>query len=181
MGKRNLIEKCAGTRCERPLHRLIPLLDSVKLRLINASPLKGHPFYNIFSNFTKFFIGFCQTSSYNCLSVEKGISSTIYFVLHWIMSNFVSKFLWVSKYIPCLFESRWVPEGFQAFVFLKQVATDPLFEVWRRKAPGKSFKNLILIIIRIFIIITIILIPSIIIIIHPSLKIVWQGICKADI
>ena len=70
---------------------------------------------------------------------------------------------------------------FQAFVFLKQVATDPLFEVWRRKAPAKSFKNLILIIVRIFIIITIILIPSIIIIIHPSLKIVWQGICKADI
>ena len=97
------------------------------------------------------------------------------------MSNFVSKFLWVSKYIPHLFKSGWVPEGFQAFVFLKQVATDPLFEVWRRKAPAKSFKNLILIIIRIFIIITIILIPSIIIIIHPSLKIVWQGICKADI
>ena len=102
-------------------------------------PLKGHPFYNIFSNFAKFFIGFCQTLSHKCLSVEKGIFSTIYFVLHWIMSNFVSKFLWVSKYIPCLFKSRWVPEGFQAFVFLKQVATDPLFEVWRRKAPAKSF------------------------------------------
>ena len=86
-----------------------------------------------------------------------------------------------NEYILYLFQSGRVPKGFQAFVFLKQVATDPLFEVWRRKTPAKSFKNLILIIIRIFIIITIFLIPSIIIIIHPSLKIVWQGICKADI
>ena len=97
------------------------------------------------------------------------------------MSNFVSKFLWVLKNILHLFESGRVPEGFQAFVFLKQVATDPLFEVWRRKAPAKSFKNLILIIIRIFIVITIILIPIIIIIIHPPWSLGWQGIYKADI
>ena len=45
------------------------------------------------------------------------------------------------EYILHLFESGRVPEGFQAFVFLKQVATDPLFEVWRRKTPAKSFKH----------------------------------------